>query len=122
MLYDPTAEIYVIQCKTPGHYYVGSTYRGHGFRHQEHMEGHCVWTKRHGFHRYVAKFRVPFEEMGARENEATMLMCQMHGWPGVRGGDFTWARQDRAGNPIDPPETIFFNMEAKGFGDFSLFD
>jgi hypothetical protein len=122
MLYDPTAEIYVIKCQTPGFYYVGSSYRAPGMRAQEQAEGHCVWTSRHGINRYLTKFRVPFEEMHARENEVTMFMCKRHGWRGVRGGDFTWARQDRAGNPIDPPETIFFNMEAKGFGDFSLYD
>ena len=114
------ARVYVIKCKTPAHYYVGSSFRWPGAREEEHSTGHCVWTCRHGIDRYVKKVVVPFGDMERIENEFTMYFCARYGWEGVRGGDFTWAKQ-RHGQPIRPSEQTFFNMWRKGYGDHEYF-
>ena len=42
-------KVYVIECMSPKHWYVGSTYRELHARIEEHREGFgCVWTQRHG--------------------------------------------------------------------------
>ena len=51
----PQPYVYVIKCTTPGKYYVGSTFRQFYKRMDEHKGGHCIWTRRYGFGRVVAK-------------------------------------------------------------------
>ena len=47
-------KIYVVECRTPNHFYVGSTYRELYARIKEHEDDYgCLWTRRHGFRRMV---------------------------------------------------------------------
>ena len=52
--------VYVVQCKTPGYFYVGSTSRLPYLREQEHKDGWgSKWTEKHGFERMVLMMIVP---------------------------------------------------------------
>jgi len=54
------ARVYVVECKTPGYFYVGSTLRLPYLRTNEHRAGEgCQWTMRHGFKRMVLMMLVP---------------------------------------------------------------
>ena len=61
-------KVYVIECMSPEHWYVGSTYRELHARIQEHEEGFgCVWTQRHGFRRVAMWRDVPCESCSVLE-------------------------------------------------------
>ena len=91
MLYPVT--LYVIQCKTPRTYYVGTTYRRAQSRYREHFEGWgCKWTERHGAKRVVSSFRVPNENASQMENEVWMHLARIYGPERVRGGDVTMVK------------------------------
>ena len=52
--------VYVVQCKTPGYFYVGSTTRLPYMREAEHRNGWGAhWTTRHGFKRMLFMLLVP---------------------------------------------------------------
>ena len=56
----PYTKVYVIECKNPNCWYVGSTFRELYDRIDEHSS-HCgsVWTRRHGFKRMAIWRDVP---------------------------------------------------------------
>lgn len=84
---------YVIKCKTPGYFYVGSTYREWFDRLQEHLNGGgCVWTRKHGVDRIVKIFRVHPHRSSQIENEMWMWYARRYGPSKVRGGDVTWSK------------------------------
>ena len=66
--------VYVVECKTPGYWYVGSTTRPH-------------WTTLHGFKRMVLMELVPKGTCKALEDALTVWMQCRFGWRFVRGGD-----------------------------------
>ena len=126
-----TAEVYAIKCKTPGHYYIGRTYRSdRTLREEEHTGGHVVWTRRHGIDRYVVRYEVPFAEMRQAENDLTAWFCKRYGYHGVRGGDFTFAKlAPGSKEPLPVPQWVFDIMASHGcgnlrerFGSTSRFD
>ena len=85
--------VYVIKCKRPNTYYVGSTYRPFYLRLNEHKEKHCIWTARHGFDKVVARIPSSLEELGKLENEVWMYYARhICGPDNVRGGDVTWCQ------------------------------
>ena len=73
MLYDlwaPPCTLYVIQCKTPRHFYVGTTYRHKKKRFAEHFAGWgCKWTRKHGCKRVIVSFSVPLDKASRYEND-----------------------------------------------------
>ena len=78
--------LYVVKCKSPGRYYVGTTYRNKFTRFAEHFAGYgCKWTKRHGCDRIIKSFTVPLETASSLENDVWMYL----GPENVRGGDVT---------------------------------
>ena len=94
----PQPYVYVIKCTTPGKYYVGSTFRQFYKRMDEHKGGHCIWTRRHGFGRVVAKIPCSRVQLSQRENEVWMHYARhVCGPENVRGGDVTFC-----GSPGDP--------------------
>lgn len=89
MMYPPCT-LYIIECKTKGRWYVGTTYRNADKRFAEHRAGHgCKWTRRHGFKRIHRKFVVPLHEASRYENDVWMMLARQHGPENVRGGDVT---------------------------------
>ena len=82
--------VYVVQCKTPGYFYVGSTSRLPYLRESEHREGWgCQWTKRHGFERMVLMLLVPPAACKWLEDALTVWLQCRYGYRFVRGGDRT---------------------------------
>ena len=80
-------KVYVIECMSPEHWYVGSTYRELHARIQEHEEGFgCVWTQRHGFKRMAIWADVPSAACSALEDELTEWLMHQYGVRNVRGG------------------------------------
>ena len=81
--------LYAIECKTPGHYYIGTTTRPWGVRLQEHITGTCCkWTHKHLFRRVLWYREIDPEKWKELENEATLWYMRRYGWEGVRGGDY----------------------------------
>ena len=77
--------VYVVQCKTPGYFYVGSTSRLPYLREREHKAGWgCEWTKRHGFVRTV--LMILCKQL---EDALTVWLQCRYGYRYVRGGDRT---------------------------------
>ena len=82
--------VYVVQCKTPGYFYVGSTSRMPYEREKEHREGWgCRWTRKHGFNRMVLMMVVPQEMCARLEDELTVWLQCRYGYRFVRGGERT---------------------------------
>ena len=82
--------VYVVQCKTPGYFYVGDTYRLPYLRTMEHAAGWgCQWTEKHGFKRMVLMMLVPPEACKTLEDELTVWLQCRYGWRFVRGGKRT---------------------------------
>ena len=91
----PPCTLYVVQCKTPGRYYVGTTYREKSVRFNEHRCGYaCKWTRRHGFKRIVTQFTVPLGKASSLENDVWMHFARRYGPENVRGGDVTIVQRD----------------------------
>ena len=87
MLYT---RVYVVQCKAPGYFYVGSTYRLPYLRECEHRDGWgCQWTKKHGFERLVLMLLVPPAACKELEDMLTVWLQCRYGYRFVRGGDRT---------------------------------
>ena len=82
--------VYVVQCKTPGYFYVGSTSRLPYLREREHKAGWgCEWTKKHGFVRTVLMMIVPQPLCKQLEDALTVWLQCRYGYRYVRGGDRT---------------------------------
>ena len=84
--------VYVVECETPGYFYVGSTSRLPYVREHEHKEraGHgAQWTQLHGFKRMVFMKRVPQEACKELEDSLTVWLQCRYGYRFVRGGDRT---------------------------------
>ena len=90
------SRVYVVQCKTPGYFYVGSTTRLPCMRTAEHQEGWgCQWTKLHGFKRMVLMMLVPNHMCKTLEDELTIWLQCRYGWRFVRGGDRTATKESK---------------------------
>lgn len=82
--------LYAIACKTPGHFYIGTTTRPWGVRLGEHIAGaYCKWTRRHGYRKVLWYREIDPKKQFILENEVTLWYMRRYGWEGVRGGDFT---------------------------------
>lgn len=89
-LWAPPCTLYVIQCKTPRHFYVGTTYRHKKKRFAEHFAGWgCKWTRKHGCKRVIVSFSVPLGKASRYENDVWMHYARIYGPENVRGGDVT---------------------------------
>ena len=63
-------KIYVIECKLPFHWYVGSTFRELYARIDEHEANYgCKWTQRNGFRRMAIWADVPHYACSVLEDE-----------------------------------------------------
>ena len=87
-LYPLYTRVYVVECKTEGYFYVGSTVRLPYLREAEHRAGYgSRWTAKHGFKRFVLTELVPPEACALLEDALTVwLQCRL-GWRFVRGGN-----------------------------------
>lgn len=83
--------LYVIQCETPRHWYVGTTLRNDPHvRFAEHFAGYgSKWTARHGCKRIALSFRIPIDGASRVENDVWMHYARIYGPERVRGGDVT---------------------------------
>ena len=82
--------VYVVRCKTPGYFYVGSTTRLPYMREQEHKDGWgSKWTSLHGFDRMVFMSLVPQRACLQLEDALTVWLQCRYGWRFVRGGNYT---------------------------------
>ena len=83
--------VYVIQCKNPSKYYVGSTYRRWGARIQEHIDGYgSAWTKKYGFGRVVKRIPCALNDLDRLEKQVWCFYARyVCGPQNVRGGDCT---------------------------------
>ena len=83
--------LYVIQCETPCHWYVGTTLRNDPHeRYAEHFAGYgSKWTARHGIKRIAVSFRIPIHGASRAENDVWMHYARIYGPERVRGGDVT---------------------------------
>lgn len=89
MIYPPCT-LYVVACRTPRHFYVGTTLRQKHKRFGEHFDGTaCKWTSRHGCRRIVCSFPVPTGRASQIENDVWMHYARVYGPTNVRGGDVT---------------------------------
>ena len=90
----PPCTLYVLECKTPKTFYVGTTYRQKKKRYREHFEGWgCKWTARHGCRRIVGSWSVDRGHASQVENEVWMHYARIYGPERVRGGDVTLVRR-----------------------------
>ena len=86
----PPCTLYVIRCKTPGKWYVGTTYRQKQKRFDEHRAGYgCQWTARHGFGGVHKSMTIPMHKGSEYENDLWMHYARLYGPENVRGGDVT---------------------------------
>ena len=100
-------KVYVIECMSPKHWYVGSTYRELHARIQEHKEGFgCVWTQRHGFKRMAIWADVPNGACSALEDELTEWLMHQYGVRNVRGGNYVNCRADCYANDWWLPRSL----------------
>ena len=90
----PPCTLYVVQCRTPRTWYVGTTLREKYKRFEEHFDGSgCKWTMRHGCRRVALSFPVSVAEASRLENEVWMHYARIYGPERVRGGDVTIVRR-----------------------------
>ena len=100
MIYPPCT-LYVVQCMTHGHYYVGTTLRQKHKRFAEHFSGTaCKWTSPHGCRRILLSFPVSRSTASRVENDVWMHYARRYGPTRVRGGDVTIVQ--RYGNDSIP--------------------
>ena len=82
--------VYVVECNTPGYFYVGSTTRLPYLREGEHRDGWGAdWTIKHGFKRMVFMLVVPQPYCQQLEDALTVWLQCRYGWRFVRGGNRT---------------------------------
>ena len=95
--------VYVVQCKTPGYFYVGSTSRLPYMRLAEHRDGGgCHWTIKHGFERMVFMLIVPARACSQLEDALTVWLQCRYGWRFVRGGNRTAACEKKLQRWLHP--------------------
>ena len=97
------ARVYVVECLTPGFFYVGGTSRLPYVRTMEHRDG-CgsQWTMRHGFKRMVLMMLVPPAAAKQLEDELTIWLQCRYGWRFVRGGNRTATREKKMQRWLHP--------------------
>ena len=100
MKFDPFyhPKLYVIECVTPQHYYVGSTAQELYDRVDEHESGDprvcCKWVHRHGFKRLVCWDTCTSVDCERLEDELTSYLMTWFGVKNVRGGNHNNCRPD----------------------------
>ena len=88
--------VYVVECKTPNHFYVGTTLREMFKRQHEHEDGWgSRWTKHHGFKRLLFNRLVPVGTSQTLEDDLTKHLMSIYGWGQVRGGKYVFVRSFR---------------------------
>ena len=96
----PPCTLYVVKCKSPRTWYVGTTVRQKHKRFAEHFAGFgCKWTKRHGGARIVCSFPVSRVEASRLENDVWMHYARIYGPERGRGGDVTIVQRSGDGIP-----------------------
>lgn len=94
--------MYVVQCLSYNHFYVGSTCRemwgGHrpgGPRVDEHKSAYgCKFTQRYGFGRILFVCFIHPNKCSQLESDLTRVLMHRYGIECVRGGDYTNMRKD----------------------------
>ena len=100
-------KIYVIECESPDHWYVGSTYRELYDRVKEHEDDYgSLWTQRHGFRRVAMWRDVPCESCSVLEDELTEWLMHQYGVRNVRGGNYVNCRTDCYANDWWLPRSL----------------
>ena len=86
--------IYVLEL-ADNNYYVDCASRPFWNRVQADIKG-CgsKRTPKHKFKRVLEHFFVTSDKAHVSENEKTIELMHAHGWRNVRGGDYTYARDD----------------------------
>ena len=91
--------VYVGECRTEKHFYVGRTFSQPVKRHEAHAcpdkggQG-SFWCKKHGYKGMRICVRVLPEQSKQLENDLTKVMMALYGWRAVRGGDYTCTNPD----------------------------
>ena len=116
--------VYVVECKTPGYFYVGSTTRVPHYRIEEHESGNgCQWTKKHGYQRMVLMMVVPQALCQRLEDDLTVWLQCRYGWRFVRGGNRTATSEKKMrrwlhpGNRLLRPTDVL-PLHARPMGEF----
>jgi len=92
---DTIVRLYVVRCKTPNHFYCGTTTRIIYDRLDEHAQGHgSRFTKKHGYQDCVFSQIVDNGHSSTLENDMTRYLMSRYGWASCRGGDFVRVRND----------------------------
>lgn len=87
--------LYVLKLKKPNYFYVGTTIRALEARLKEHREGWgSKWSTRYGYDEVVESYEVDIAKASTLENQKVIEYMDKYGWRGVRGGDYTYARED----------------------------
>ena len=95
--------LYVVQCCTPDHFYVGLSSReifdldgtAHGARLREHASGSGArFTTKHGYGSCGFHAVVPNAHASTREDDMTRYLMARYGWQNVRGGRYVRVRDD----------------------------
>ena len=73
--------LYVVRCKTPGHFYCGTTTRLAHERLAEHAQGRgSRFTIKHGYHSCVFNQIVPNGKSTRLEDDMTKYLMSRFGW------------------------------------------
>jgi predicted GIY-YIG superfamily endonuclease len=95
--------VYVVQCTTPGYFYVGSTVRLPYLREMEHREGWgSQWTTKHGFEKMLFMKLVPPLACEELEDALTVWLQARYGYRFVRGGKRTATREKKLQKWLHP--------------------
>ena len=96
--------LYVLELRTPNHYYVGTTSReifdlpnGHayGARLLEHENGEgSRFSQKHGFSKCLLHAVVPSKMATTLEDDMTRYLMARYGWQQARGGRYVRVRDD----------------------------
>ena len=82
--------VYVCECQTPNHFYIGSTLREAHHREREHAAGYgSKFTTKHGFKRMLFATLVEPGTCSRLEDDLTLALMCRYGWGSCRGGDRT---------------------------------
>jgi predicted GIY-YIG superfamily endonuclease len=116
--------VYVVRCKTPGHFYVGSTTRLPYIREMEHREGYgSHWTRKHGFDEMVFMVLVPPAACERLEDALTVWLQCRYGFRFVRGGKRTATSEKKLRRWLHPCmktllPTDVLPLHARPMGEF----
>jgi len=87
--------LYVVRCKTPDHYYCGTTLREMHYRLAEHAGGYgSKFTTKHGYDGCVFSQVVVNAKSSRLEDDMTKYLMSRYGWANCRGGNFVRSRPD----------------------------